>query len=143
MIKSGEDVSDIFTIFDTNVQLQAWLTENLWIEINKIFYQNDKEKIIDIISNIWLNNYTTSLDLMEQAIIDLKNISGTSTIIQMIDNITLSINRSKNYEAIALCLNSSGIEEKSIEDLHLIDQFEYEMDFEYLLNEYKYSDRSI
>ncbi len=142
-IKSGEDVSGIFTIFDINVQLQAWLTEHLWIEINKIFNQNDKEKIIDIISNIWLNNYTTSLDLMEHAIIDLKNISGTSTIIQMIENITLSINRLKNNEAIALDLNSSEIEEKNKEDLNLIDQFVYEMDFEYLQNVYKYSDRSI
>ena len=85
----------------------------------------------------------TPLDLMEHAIIDLKNISGTSTIIQMIENITLSINRLKNNEAIALDLNSSEIEEKNKEDLNLIDQFVYEMDFEYLQNVYKYSDRSI
>jgi len=142
-IKKGEDVSEIFTIFDTNVQIQAWLTEHIWIEINKILDKNDKEKIIDLISKIWMNNYTTSLDLMEHAIIDLINISGTSTIVQIIENITQSINRSKKNKDIALGLNSSEIEEKYKEKLHLIDKFEFVMNFDHLKIANKCSDRSI
>ena len=134
-IKRGEDVSDLFTIFDTNVQLQAWLTEHLWIEINKIYNQNDKEKIIDLISEIWMNDYSNSLDLMEHAIIDLEKISGTSTIIQIIKNIIQSINRYKFNEAIALGINNSEINNYE-QRLYLIDKFEYRPSFNHLQNAY-------
>ena len=69
-----------------------------------------------------MNNYSTSLDLMEHAIINLRNITGTSSIIQIIENIIQSIIRSKINVAVALGLNNPEIDDYE-NGLNLIDQF--------------------
>ena len=143
LIGGEEDVSEFLTIFDTNVQLQAWLTEQIWIEINKIHDQNDKEKIIDLIDGIWEKNYSTSLDIMEHALSDLKNISGTSTIAQIIENITLSICGSRIDEATAIGRIDSEFKEEYEEGKQLINQGEYELGFNCLQNTFEHNDRSM
>ena len=94
---------------------------------------------MDLIEGIWEKNYSTSLDIMEHTLSDLKNISGTSTIAQIIENITISICGSRIDEAMVIGRIGPEFEEEYEKGKQFIDQGEYELGFNCLQNTYEHS----
>ncbi len=92
MIENNTNVSNFLTSVDVNMQKQAWLTEKIWLDASNITDENLKHQIIEIIDGMWDVNYSVSLGLMEDAIVDLGNLSEAELIIEKIENIILCIN---------------------------------------------------
>ena len=91
MITDNVDITDFLTDIDMSIQKQAFLTEEIWLEVIKSFNDEDKQKIIDIIDGIWSMNYSVSLNMMEDAINNLEKISNTENIIAKIEEIKTEI----------------------------------------------------
>jgi len=96
MIANNLSVSEFLTVIDNGMQEQAWLTQQMWMEATNICDQKNKQEIMDIISGIWMNNYSSSLEYMKTAIHDLKDIPESEYFIDKIESIVLSINEIKN-----------------------------------------------
>ena len=92
MIENSTDVSNFLTNVDVNMQKQAWLTEEIWLDISNISDGILKKQIIEIIDSMWDVNYSVSMDLMENVIVDLGSLSETKLIIEKIKDIIISIN---------------------------------------------------
>jgi hypothetical protein len=69
------------------MQEQAFLTEQLWLGAPNASRQ--------IIENIWMGNYTLSLQRMQQTVSVIKNLPGLEVSISIIGKIALSICKSK------------------------------------------------
>ncbi|MCX6663347.1 MAG: hypothetical protein NTZ75_03790 [Euryarchaeota archaeon] len=87
MIHNASDITPFLTALDRGMQEQAFLTEQLWLGA-----PNASRGIIE---NIWMGNYTLSLQRMQQTVSVLKNISGTGASISTIGKIALSICKSR------------------------------------------------
>jgi hypothetical protein len=87
MIHNASDITPFLTALDRGMQEQAFLTEQLWLGA-----PNASRGIIE---NIWMGNYTLSLQRMQQTVSVLKNISGTEASISTIGKIALSICKSR------------------------------------------------
>ena len=75
-IDDTDVISDFLTISDMAMQKQAYITEEIWLEISKINHKEDKEKLKDIIKSIWNINYSFSLKQMKNSINDIKKLSN-------------------------------------------------------------------
>ena len=89
-------VSEFLTVVDTGMQEQAWLTQQMWMKVSNIYDQKNKQEIMDIISGIWVSNYSSSLEYMETAIHDLTNVSESEYFIDNIEGIVFSICKLRN-----------------------------------------------
>ena len=96
MIANNLSVSEFLTVIDTGMQEQAWLTQQMWMEASNICDQKNKQEIMDIISDIWVKNYASSLEYMETAIHDLTNVSESEYFIDKIEGVVLSICELRN-----------------------------------------------
>jgi len=96
MITNNLSVSEFLTVIDTGMQEQAWLTQQMWVEASNICDQKNKQEIIDIISGIWENNFSSSLEYMETAINDLTYVPDSEYFIDKIERILLSICELRN-----------------------------------------------
>jgi hypothetical protein len=96
MMANNLSVSEYLTVIDTGMQEQAWFTQQMWMEASNISDKKNKQEIMDIISGIWANNYSSSLEYMETAIHDLMNVSESEYFIDKIEDIALSICESRN-----------------------------------------------
>ncbi|MCK5031583.1 MAG: hypothetical protein KAR64_08960, partial [Thermoplasmatales archaeon] len=96
MMANNLSVSEFLTIVDTGMQEQAWLTQQMWVEASNICDQKNKQEIMDIISGIWVENYSSSLEYMETTIHDLTNVSESEYFIEKIEDIVLSICELRN-----------------------------------------------
>jgi hypothetical protein len=96
MITNNLSVSEFLTVIDTGMQEQAWLTQQMWVEASNICDQKNKQEIIDIISGIWENNFSSSLEYMEIAINDLTYVPDSEYFIDKIERIVLSICELRN-----------------------------------------------
>jgi hypothetical protein len=92
-IDEPEIVSELLTIIDTSIQKQAFITEEIWLEISKIKNEEDKQKLIEIVGNIWDNNYICTLKKMKNSTNDIEKIS--KTILEKIGEIGLDICKSR------------------------------------------------
>jgi len=99
MIENDMDVSEFLTYIDMGMQKQAWLTEQIWLEISKISNEENKQEIIEQIGNIWEKNYSVSLEKMRNAIYILENIPQTESIIEKIEEIMIIIEELKITQA--------------------------------------------
>jgi len=95
-ITNTSEVSNFLTDVDMAMQYQAWLTQKIWLETSNISDLEIKQEVIDIIDDIWCENFSVSLICMEKAISLLENISGyvpqIDIIIDKIEQIIFSIN---------------------------------------------------
>jgi len=124
-IAEKKDVSDFLTIIDKGMQKQAFLTEEIWLEISKV----SNQEIFEIIENLWHSNYSFSLDRMEKALLRLKPIKGLMKVKEKISEIALDICKSRIDAA-----NVIGRETKNIEDDYnygskLIENGNYQLGF--------------
>jgi hypothetical protein len=93
MIHNASDITSFLTTLDRGMQEQAFLTEQLWL--------STPNAMRGIIENLWMGDYTVSLQRMQQTSSVLKNISGTEALISTIGKITLSIGKSR-IETLAI-----------------------------------------
>ncbi|MFH1100878.1 MAG: hypothetical protein V1726_02430 [Methanobacteriota archaeon] len=84
-------VSQLFTIADTAMQQQAYLTEQLWRDNAQLPDSLDTKNLYETLVSLWGNNYTTSLINMEHAVDTLKNNPDTQDQCKTIQTIALTI----------------------------------------------------
>ncbi|MCK4332564.1 MAG: hypothetical protein KAV40_03180 [Thermoplasmatales archaeon] len=137
LIENNSDISEFLTIVDTSIQEQAWLTEQIWLEVGKS--SNNKQEIIEIIGSIWRENYSVSLDLMTSAIDSLRNISESRTISKITD-IALNVCKSRLNAAQAIGKNISTSYEEYKNGKKLIEQGDYSSGFQLIKNAFRASD---
>lgn len=137
LIENNSDISEFLTILDTSMQEQAWLTEQIWLEVGKS--SNNKQEIIEIIGRIWRENYSVSLDLMTSAIDSLINISESRTISKITD-IALNVCESRLNAAQAIGKNISTPHEYCKNGKKLIEQGDYSSGFQLIKNAFRASD---
>jgi hypothetical protein len=85
------------------------------MEASNIWDQKNRQEIMDIISGIWVRNYSSSLEYMETAIYDLTNVSESEYFIDKIEGIVLSICelRNETLEIIGPQSHLVGIEHEA------------------------------
>ena len=137
LIENDFDVSEFLTILDTSIQEQAWLTEQIWLEVGKNY--NSDPEIIEIIGNIWEKNYTVSLYLMELAVDKLKNISELK-ILNKIINLALNVCKSRIDAVNVFEKNISKIYDGYENGKNLIEQGKYNSGFQLIKNVFHISD---
>jgi hypothetical protein len=88
MIHTGINITPFLTTLDRDMQEQAFLTQQLWLNTSNISR--------GIVENLWKENYSVSLVRMQQAISTLRNISGSEPVMNLIEKIACSICKSKS-----------------------------------------------
>jgi hypothetical protein len=69
MLDNGSDITPFLTTMDRGMQEQAFLTEQLWLHTPNAYR--------GIIKNIWMENYTVSLQSIQKTVSALNNITGS------------------------------------------------------------------
>jgi len=111
IISDHEKLSLFFTIVDMGMQRQAWLTEEIWMDVSELSNQQHKDEVELIIGGLWKHNYSISLKSMKTVIQGLKEISGSTGFIGAIEEISLSICKSR-IDAIQAIGKHSPIAER-------------------------------
>ena len=107
IIKNKSMASDILTIFDKNVQKQAYLTERILLKIDNIIDLEEKEKCFNLIEEMWRSNYSNSLSNIKNTVLKIMNINNSYEIINDLNNISFSIINSNLEIANILGLESN------------------------------------
>jgi hypothetical protein len=104
LIHNASDIILFLTTVDRNMQEQAFLTEQLWLNASNVSQ--------GIIENIWMDNYTVSFERIQKAISVLKNISGSETTMHLLGTIGLSIYKSRIDTASIQGRNCTDIQQE-------------------------------
>jgi len=137
IIEEKEILSDFLSIFDTNAQKQAYLTEKIWFEIDNLINQNEKELCINIIENNWYYNYSNSLINMKDVVLNLLELNNTFSIIDNIIEISFSVCGSRFDLANILGIISEDGEQEYFFAEEYINNSEYEIGFNHLIKAYQ------
>ncbi len=86
MIQNGINITLFLTTLDNAMQEQAFLTQQLWLSA-----PNASRGIIE---HLWMENYSISLQRMQQVSFMLTNIPGLTALISIIEKIVQSIQTS-------------------------------------------------
>jgi len=89
LIKNDTDIEEFLTIMDISMQQQAWLTEQICLEMGQGNNPKKGEQIVDVISKIWEDNYLLSLNSMKE-VVDSSNTIISNLIIDIALNICKS-----------------------------------------------------
>ena len=142
-IVDHQKISDFLTIIDTSMQKQAWITEQIWIEISKIPNKDNMQAVRLIVDKIWNKNYSSSLDNMKTSILYLKRLPNTALISNKICEIALDICKSRIDAANSIERQSSTASDEYNKGGRLIKQGEYERGFDSLQKSLAYSNMII
>jgi len=104
MIHNGSDITLFLTAMDEDMQEQAFLTEQLWL--------NASNAVQGITENIWMDNYTVSFERMQKAVSILNNIPGSEPIMYGIGTIALSICKSRIETASVLGRDCTDVKQE-------------------------------
>jgi hypothetical protein len=126
------DVSEFFTVVDMGMQRQAWLTEEVWMDVSELSNQQHKDEVVSIIVGLWKHNYSTSLKSMKTAIQELKEISRSTEFIGDIEEISLSVCKSRIDALRAIGRRSSIAEREYATGSKFMRQGEHELGFDHL-----------
>lgn len=98
-LENKSKLSNFFTIIDAEMQKQAYLTEQLWLNISKITNKSSIESISNIFEDLWEKNYSISLNAMNNSITLLEQFPGTEVFIKDIESIIVSIVKLQNLKS--------------------------------------------
>ena len=143
LLASNNDISDFLTIIDMGMQKQAFLTEEIWMDVSTISEHNNKQEIVILIDSLWDTNYERSLKRMKNALLILEKGSAPIGIKEKIVDIVLDICRSRIDAAGAIGKQIQTVEEKYEEGSKLIKQSQYESGFDSLQKAFIQSDMLI
>ena len=135
MILKNVDVSEFLTIFDMGIQEQAMLTQQIWSEAFKQDLEN-----IKLIKNMWQNNYSYSLEMMEHTVYALNNRSRSQLVVDKIIEIVLSICKTRMNAAKSLGKDVLTVEEELKSGQKSLQEDQYRSGFSHLQKAYTYSD---
>ena len=127
-IDDSFDISGFLTTIDMAMQKQAFMTEEIWLEINEISNQENRQAVIEIVNSIWHNNYSASLKNMKNSINDIKRIS--KNILNKICDIGIDICKSRIDAANILGEKSPSIFQEYNKANQLIKKGNYETGFD-------------
>jgi hypothetical protein len=130
LIKENGNVSDFLTIIDTNMQKQAYTTQQLWLEAGKIPDNDMKQRITDFIEDIWYLNYTCSIDRIKTILPNIKNISESDYFSDKIEDIALNICTLKFDAARSIGIQNPEVEKDYTAGKKFIKQGDYVQGFE-------------
>jgi len=132
LIEENHDafVSDFLTVTDVGMQQQAFLTEEIWLETGKVSNEENKQKLMDILEDIWEKNYTLSLTNIKTVLHTLNDISTSSSTVDKIEDIALNICKSRIEASKIMGRQSSTAEEEYEKGKKFIKQGEYESGFD-------------
>jgi hypothetical protein len=125
------------------MQRQAYLTEEIWMEISKISDDNFKQLVIDIVEGIWVEDYFSSLKMMEESIEKLKVFPNTDIIITKISDIALDLCKSRIDAANAIGVKSQSAEKRYETGQSLIKEGKFEKGFNQIKKAFIESDSLI
>jgi hypothetical protein len=134
-------ISDYLTIVDNAMQKQAFITEEIWLDISKIKDEEEKRESKEIINSIWIKNYSFSLEKMKNSINNITLIS--KKIVNNICNIALDICKSRIDSAIALgknCPSANNMYKKASQQ---IKDGKYELGFDNIIKSFSRCERII
>jgi len=143
LLSKDGNVSSFLTIIDMGMQKQAYITEQIWNDINSIKNHDQKRFVMNIIDNIWKNNYSESLKNMENIVKNISDLSNVSLIKNRICQIALDISKTRIDAAVSIGKNIKNIKEQYDKADNLIKQGKYEEGFNILQNSYEYSNMLI
>ncbi|MHA1213122.1 MAG: hypothetical protein ACTSSH_11745, partial [Candidatus Heimdallarchaeota archaeon] len=133
-------VSDFLTIIDMGMQRQAYYTNEIWMEIGKTSSQEKRQELMDVIGEIWDKNYSRSIETIENTLYRLKNMSGTTNILDKTEDILLDICKTRINAAIVIGKQNPLL----VEDYNIgkkdIKQGRYETGFNHINKAYKEAD---
>jgi hypothetical protein len=135
-LKKGLKIDDYLTLIDKSMQKQAYLTEVMWLELEKVLNENNKQKILKSIEKIWNKNYSSSLNEMKNSIEEIIEIPSADFFIKAICDIGLDICKSKINSSQMLEIFNSDAEEYYNLSINLIKKSEYKLAFSYLEKAY-------
>lgn len=135
-IKKGADVNNYLTLIDMGMQKQAYITEQMWLELEKIQNKNNKQKILESIEKIWDKNYSSSLNEMENSIEEIIEIPSTNFFIKKICDIGLDICKTKIDSSKTVEIFNQNAEINYNQSINLIEKGEYKLAFSYLEKTY-------
>jgi len=117
---------DFLTVTDVMMQKQAWLTEQLWFEVSK------EQEIHEIIDDLWKKNYSISLTMMKNAVLSLRNLSGSDSLVNKIIEIALSICESRIDAAASLGKNVTSVYDEYQKGKKLLNEKDYSSGFDHI-----------
>jgi hypothetical protein len=135
LLQNNIDVSNFLTIVDIGMQKQAMLTQQIWSEA---FGQELEE--IDLIKNMWQNNYSYSLEMMENVVYALNNSHKSSTVVDKTIEIVLSICETRMDAAKSTDIDISTVEKEFEAGQKSLQRGQYQPGFDHLQKAYSYSD---
>ena len=126
ILDDNTDFSKLFTIVDTAMQRQAFLTQELWFESSKTSNKNEINKIL---STIWNTNYSKSLNKMKNAVINITSLRTSPVFKDKIVNIAFDICKTKINSTKLLRYNTSFVEDEYNQATEIIGKGDYENGF--------------
>lgn len=132
LIQKNLDVSYFLTVVDMGMQKQAMLTQQIWSET-----QGSEE--VSLIKNMWQNNYSYSLEMMENTVYALNNSSESSAVVDKIIEIVFSICESRMNAAESIGKNTSAVEEEFKTGEKFLQGGLYRSGFDHLQTAFTYS----
>ncbi|MDH7517495.1 MAG: hypothetical protein QHH19_04040, partial [Candidatus Thermoplasmatota archaeon] len=144
---SKQDVnllSDFLTSVDLGMQRQAYLTEEIWLEIGKNTDQKYKQDLVDIIDKIWEKNYIISLDNIRNILVNNTRIINRCPVVKdKIEDIALDICGTKIDLADSIGIKTFQLKERYIVGKNFIKQGDYKNGLNILEKIYKDCDMLI
>jgi hypothetical protein len=141
MIENENVISEYLTIVDTSMQKQAFLTQEIWLDINKITNEETKFELKNIVYDIWKNNYSSTLENIKNSVDNITKLS--KNIVNKICNIGLDICKSKIDSAISLELNCSSANNLYKKANQQIKDEKYDLGFDNIIKSFNICDRII
>ena len=137
------DISDFLTIIDMGMQKQAFITEQIWMDLSKITDERKQQSVKKIIDGIWNKNYTLSLKNMRYAIDSLEEMKGVAEIKNKICKIALDISKTRLDAAESVGKQNKKLNEEYDKAVYRFENGEFDSGFESLQNVYSNSNRLI
>ena len=134
LLQNSFDVSSFLTVVDMGMQKQAMLTQQIWSEA----FEQELEDV-NLIKNMWQNNYSHSLEMMENAVYVLSNISGSSDVIDKIIEIIISICETRMNAVNSVGIDISTVKEEFETGSNFVQRDNYKSGFDHLNKAYSYS----
>ena len=103
--ENQSEIANFLTFVDMSMQKQAWLTQQIWIEIDKMPINEKRDDVEELVTDMWKTNYSISLNRMEKVLYALQNISAAKDISNKIIDISLVISKSEIDAARAIGRN--------------------------------------
>ena len=132
LIQKNLDASYFLTVVDMGMQKQAMLTQQIWSKTQGV-------EEVSLIKNMWQNNYSNTLEMMENTVYALNNSSESSAVVDKIIEIVLSICESRMYAAKSIGKNVLVIEEEFKTGKKFLQGGLYRSGFDHLQTAFTYS----